>query len=194
MGSIVQTQKAKPAANAPARAFVRWGTLMRLLAPLIQGGKISLEGIEAQEVAGGVHLRTRSGGIKYPLVVNGDGSVVPGIVANMTPSINGVPITRDPPPRLNIGNGTRWVVLEIEADLDKIQGIYVQGATVKAVNIKVQSSAPQPSDLVSSSGRFKTTLATFNSGVKTGQFHFQSLNVMIVDDGSGDGKGELFIF
>jgi hypothetical protein len=193
--SIVQTQKAKPAAgNVPSRAFVRWGTLMRLLAPLIQGGRISLDGIEAQEVAGGVHLRARSGDTKFPLVVNSDGSVVPGIVANMTPSINGTLITHDPPPRLNIGNGMRWAVLAIQADLDKIQGSYVQGATVKDVEIMVQSSAPQPSDLVSSSGRFKTTLATFNNGVKTGQFHFQSLNVMIVDDGSGEGKGELFIF
>jgi hypothetical protein len=97
--SLVQTQKAKPAAGSvPSRAFVRWGTLMRLLAPLIQGGRISVEGIEAQEIAGGVHLRTkggaaaqdhpwsiRSAGNQYKLTPGSVNGMVPG---NVTTSFN----------------------------------------------------------------------------------------------------------
>ena len=45
----------------PARAFVRWGTLLRILKPLLSAGKISVEGIDVQEIEGGVHLRAKPG-------------------------------------------------------------------------------------------------------------------------------------
>jgi hypothetical protein len=90
--SLVHTQKAKPAAGSiPSRAFVRWGTLMRLLAPLIQGGRISVEGIEAQEIAGGVHLRAKGGGgtQDHPWRIRTAGSgykLTPGSVNGVVPS------------------------------------------------------------------------------------------------------------
>jgi hypothetical protein len=89
--SLVQTQKAKQPGGAPARAFVRWGTLMKLLAPLISGGKISLEGIEAQEIGGGVHLRAKGGGgstVDHPWRIRTSGSgyqLTPGSVNGLVP-------------------------------------------------------------------------------------------------------------
>ncbi len=88
--SLVQTQKAKQPGGAPARAFVRWGTLMKLLAPLISGGKISVEGIEAQEIGGGVHLRAKGGSstVDHPWRIRASGSgyqLTPGSVNGLVP-------------------------------------------------------------------------------------------------------------
>lgn len=89
--SLVHTQKSNQPGGAPARAFVRWGTLMKLLAPLINGGKISVEGIEAQEIGGGVHLRAKGGGgstADHPWRIRTSGSdyqLTPGSVNGLVP-------------------------------------------------------------------------------------------------------------
>ena len=87
--SLVQTHKAKQPGGAPARAFVRWGTLMKLLAPLISGGKISVEGIEAQEIGSGVHLRAKGGStVDHPWRIRTAGSdykLTPGSVNGLVP-------------------------------------------------------------------------------------------------------------
>lgn len=90
--SLVQTHKPRPGGGSvPSRAFVRWGTLMRVLAPLIQSGKISVEGIEVQEIAQGVHLRSKGGGgstVDHPWRIRSSGNsykLTPGSVNGLVP-------------------------------------------------------------------------------------------------------------
>jgi hypothetical protein len=65
---------------------------MKLLAPLISGGKISVEGIEAQETGGGVHLRAKGGdgsSKDHPWRIRTSGSdykLTPGSVNGLVPS------------------------------------------------------------------------------------------------------------
>lgn len=109
--SLFQTQKSKQPGGAPSRAFVRWGTLMKLLEPLISGGKISVEGIEAQEIEGGVHLRTKtSKPVDHPWrirTLGDDYKLTPGSVNSLVPSNMATTFTK---------NRYMWVKATLDAD------------------------------------------------------------------------------
>lgn len=120
--------------------------------------------------------------------------VIPGTVNNVIPTIGGTSLAVLPAPQLTVAaSGTKLIVLNINATLTKLDDVYVETAVVSTVTITVETTNPGPEGLISTAGTFHLVLATIVDGVRTSQEFNTSLSAQIVDDGSSDGAGELFI-
>jgi len=138
--------------------------------------------------------RQSANALKLPFTVLPSGVVVPGLIFSITPTIGGDPITGDPPPTLSIPeSGFRYVILTLTFELTKVQDVYVSAATLESATISITSTAPTDNDLVNSTGVYKIILATFDDGAKQNQFVAGYIQPQIVDDGSGEAKGRIYI-
>lgn len=127
------------------------------------------------------------------LFVRSDGSVVPGTIGGVTPTIGGDDIDDSPPPTLSIsGSGTDYVVVTINSTLSVDGGVYVEGySAISSVVITATSTDPGSAGMLSTTGVFKLKLATFVDGVKTAQFFTGSRSIQVCDDGTGDARGAI---
>jgi len=128
-----------------------------------------------------------------PFYVRSDGSVVPGTIGGVTPTIGGDDIDDSPPPTLSIsGSGTDYVVVTINSTLSVDGGVYVEGySAISSVVITATSTDPGSAGMLSTTGVFKLKLATFVDGVKTAQFFTGSRSIQVCDDGSGEARGAI---
>lgn len=134
------------------------------------------------------------GGFIPPFTVGGGGRVKPGLVDYVAPTIGGKSILDDPPPTLDIPTtGTRHVVLTLNYTLTKTAGVFVAGATLNSASIALTSTQPDNNDLLNTTGTYKILLATFTDGRKTAQFAAGWLQGQVVDDGSGAGRGRIYL-
>jgi len=147
------------------------------------GGKLAFK------VSGG----SGSSASETPLFVLADGSVVPGTIGGVTPTIGGDDIDDSPAPTLTIASsGTDYVVVTINSTLKVDAGVYVDGySAISSVVITATSTDPGDGGMLSTDGEFKLKLATFVDGVKTAQFFTGSKSIQVCDDGTGEARGSL---
>lgn len=147
------------------------------------GGKLAFK------VSGG----SGSSASETPLFVLADGSVVPGTIGGVTPTIGGDDIDDSPAPTLTIASsGTKYVVVTINSTLKVDADVYVDGySAISSVVITATSTDPGDGGMLSTDGEFKLKLATFVDGVKTAQFFTGSKSIQVCDDGTGEARGSL---
>lgn len=129
-----------------------------------------------------------------PLTVQADGSVVPGTIGGLFPTINGDTIEVSPAPRLAglQSSGTRYVMVTVTGTFNVDGGVFVESfATIDSVEITVEET--NTSLLVSDDGTFRFVLAVFSNGTKTSQAYTGSLNLTVCDDLTGTASAQLFI-
>lgn len=146
-----------------------------------------LEVIPRQQAFGGDASRG-------PLSVSSGGTVKPGLVAGLMPTIGGTRLDATPAPSLGFpSSGTRYVVLEIDVDWTPVEGVYIAAPVVSAVRIALNTTAPTPANLLTSDGRFKVWLATAVDGVVTAQYLTGYVSVQVIDSGDGTARGQLYL-
>lgn len=130
-----------------------------------------------------------------PFYVRSDGSVVPGTIGGVTPTIGGDDIDDSPPPTLSIsGSGTDYVVATISLTLEVDAGVYVEGySAISSIVLTATGTDPGSGGMLSTTGEFKFKLATFVDGVKTAQNTTGSKTIQVCDDGTGAARGSLHL-
>lgn len=130
-----------------------------------------------------------------PFYVRSDGSVVPGTIGGVTPTIGGDAIDDSPPPTLTIsGSGTVYVVATISLTLEVDAGVFVEGySAISSIVLTATGTDPGSGGMLSTTGEFKFKLATFVDGVKTAQNTTGSKTIQVCDDGTGAARGSLHL-
>lgn len=155
-----------------------------------QSGSTGADGTQQFRIPAGTGGSTDA---SAPFYVRSDGSVVPGTIGGVTPTIGGDAIDDSPPPTLTIsGSGTDYVVATINSTLSVYDGVFVEGySAISSVVFTATSTDPGDGGMLSTTGEFKLKLATFVDGVKTAQFFTGSKSIQICDDGTGDARGAI---
>jgi hypothetical protein len=98
------------------------------------------------------------GAAALPLDVSSSGIVIPSTIFGVMPTIGGSPLNDAPPPTLSIpSTGTRHVVITISGTplTTTLSGrIFIHNLNSISVTISLQTSAPNSSDQVSSTGTY----------------------------------------
>lgn len=133
-------------------------------------------------------------GDQPPLTVQADGSVIPGTIGGLFPTIHGDAIEVSPAPRLAglQTSGTRYVMVTVTGTFNLDGGVFVESfASIDSVEISVETS--NTALLVSDDGTFRFVLAVFSNGTKTSQAYTGSLNITVCDDLTGSASSQLYI-
>jgi len=176
-------------------------TVESFLEKLAAAAGIEIEIIGATRSQGGsalsFDLPSGTGATALPLDVSRSGIVTPSTIFGVMPTIGGSPLNSSPPPALSIpSTGTRHVVITISGTplTTTLSGrIFIHNLNSISVTISIQTTAPNSSDLVSSTGTYKLLLATFVNGSKTAQIGHGPISAGISDDLNGTGTGILSV-
>jgi hypothetical protein len=195
----------RPRSRAPRwpSGLVPWKkTVESFLEKLAAAAGIEIEIIGATRSQGGSALSfdlpsSGTGATALPLDVSSSGIVTPSTIFGVMPTIGGTPLNDSPPPTLSIpSSGTRHVVITISGTPLKttLSGRdFIHNLNSISVTISLQTSAPNSSDQVSSTGTYKLLLATFVNGAKTAQIGYGPITAGISDDLNGTGTGILSV-
>jgi hypothetical protein len=185
-----------PGQRVPGKGIVKWRRLQPLLKEISAkcGMKLSFDGMDAQEIAGGVHLKATPGvgAEDYPFkteVLNDGGDlfarIAPGSVSGIVPLIGGVPLDALEYPLLAIAStGVQRIYLETTASLFATDEGYVVSWTVTGATMQVTSGAVPADD---TSGVYRRHVATVEDGFLTAQVVCNSLEILLRDLGAGLG-------
>lgn len=156
------------------------------------GGVFTFAARPVQEVQEVVEEEVTRQGLE--VYKSGGWKVYPSTVLGIMPTIGGTALDDASPPTLTIPtSGTRYVVLNVSGtpSTATVDGRVFFNPVMSsiAVSITVESTAPTPTDLVSSTGDFLVLLATFVNGQLTAQNGYGPYSGFVQDalDGSGDG-------
>jgi hypothetical protein len=195
----------RPRSRAPRwpSGLVPWKkTVESFLEKLAAAAGIEIEIIGATRSQGGSALSfevpsSGTGATALPLDVSSNGIVTPSTIFGVMPTIGGTPLNGSPPPTLSIpSSGTRHVVITISGTplTTTLSGrIFIHNLNSISVTISLQTTAPNSSDQVSSTGTYKLLLATFVNGAKTAQIGHGPITAGISDDLNGTGTGILSV-
>lgn len=166
----------------------------KFIAPLLKF-KVSVDGVEMQEITGGVHIKAGGGSgasaTPFPFKATlGSGesglfvTIYPGTVSGVMPTIGGVALDVGTPPQLTLsGSGVQRIYLEASVTLSVNAVGYVTSYTGLSVTIAVDTSVPSDD----TSGTYRRQIASVVDGVITGQVIQNSLDIVVRDSGAGGG-------
>lgn len=184
-------------AGMKGSALVKWRTLLKFLAPVIRAFHLSADGLDVMETDKGLHLRALGGGVPdHPFLVKSyhDGTewkykITPGTFDSKIPTLGGIPLTSEPVGTL--GTGTRYIYLSVGyTHTVASSGYVISKGTLDSVEI-ANVGAVIPDPLGPAGGGYDILLATFENGVKTGQYVTTSLSGSICDSGGEDSTAYL---
>jgi hypothetical protein len=184
--------------RVPSRGIVGWRALGPILKVICKKLciKFSVEGMDIQEIDGGVHFRAVSngaGGVDFPFRVSlgtdeeGLFAIIAhGTVHGQTPTIGGVPLDAIDAPKLRLtGAGVERIYLEITVTRVVSAAGYLLGYTDLAVTVQVGAAVPAD-DLT---GTYRRHIASVGGGRVTGQPVQNSFDLVTRDTGLGAGEG-----
>jgi hypothetical protein len=189
------------------RALVRWGTLMRLLKPVLKALHISAENMDVQELGdGGVHLKAKGGdgeGVQNFIVTafsDGVGgysfTVTPGTFMGEPVTLGGVELSLASPPVGTLGTGEKRVYIKATFSVTTTDD-YVNAGELTSSIIEVKSAAevdplgPRgPGETID----FYIQLAWFIDGVKQSQDISTSLGGELCGVANDTGTANLEVF
>jgi hypothetical protein len=203
----------REAENAPIprgvdpRALVSWGSLLRLLRPVLKALHLSVENIDAQELGdGGVHLKAKGGGeeavqnfIVTAFSYGSEGynfTVTPGTFMGESVTQGGVELSLADPPVGVLGSGERRVYIKTTFAVTTTDD-YVNAADLTSAIIEVLSA--EEVDALGPRGPGETIdfyieLAWFIDGVKQAQFISTSLGGEVCGIANDSGQANLEVF
>lgn len=180
--------------RVPREGVAGWRKLYEVLGFILRkmGFKLSLDGIDGQEIDGGLHLRVDKSADETGNFIctaqTGGVVMTSGTILGITPKIGSIRLNTIPRPLLAMsGAGIHIVYAKITSTLSAAHN-YVYTYTVLDVEILTGSTLPAD---VPASGTFYLQIASYSGATKTSQDITTSQGGEIDDDGSAASKGRL---
>jgi hypothetical protein len=146
------------------------------------GFKVSVDGLDIQEIKDGVHLKGKAGGggthAWYAEAFTGEGGTLyfrlePGSYNEVPPDLGGSPLTLSNNTGV-LGTGEKHLYLDVDYTLHAANS-FVHSATFNGAEVSVKSSLVTNPLGPNASGQYSILLASFVDGVKEGQYKDRSL-------------------
>jgi hypothetical protein len=199
MSALFDNGKNPPPVNLSRRGLVKWKQLLPALTYLLKkaGLKIHVDGMDMQEIDGGVSLRSQgSDTLVNPLSVTSFRTRVTvafGTFCGRTPKIGSSYLYDDPVPELAItGSGTEFIAIKSTWDLTFAHG-FMNSASLPEDGVEIVVTTTDPTILTSEDGIFYVVLATLLDGNKTGQAYTTSVSGGVRDHGDQNSKADLIV-
>lgn len=194
--SLGHHNKDTPRVELKSRGLAKNKQLTPIIAWLLKkaGIKVTVDGLEISETAGGLHLKNLGAGdaIKPFTCSISTGykvSVAPGLFSGIRPKIGSAHLDDSPAPTLTISNtGDVFIMLQINATLTSAHD-FVYTYEWGDINV-VQHATIQTDD--KSAGTYYLLLAKFTNGTKIAQYELSNLEGRIEDDGTASSQGDLY--
>lgn len=183
---IVQHNKnSEPPEKLPMRGLTRNRILRTIIEDIYKRLKlkVSVDGLQAQEIEGGIHLKSDPGSTEMPgpfeVTASADGatfSVASGTFNSVTPSY----VETD----LALGGGAKWIYLKVVYSLTASASNYVYAATFTSVEVHAAQSSEISTPHGPSTGTYYILLAKFTDGTKDQQYALGNYSAYLTGGGS----------
>ena len=196
--TIKVNKNADKAVKIPTRGIVGWKKLYPILKVILTklGIQFALEGFEAKEINGGLHLKSTDAIGNFPFRVSLSGTdvtVAPGVYGSIMPTVSGVRLDNASPPVMTLSEGVEtWVYMQIQYTLDVVDS-FIQSVGISQGDVTISVETTEPIE-DPSSGKFYRMIAVITQDRVVSQTIKGCIDGVCGDTGDGSANSDLVTF